>query len=181
MAAEKGDFFLDIISKLFGRYALPNVTRIEDITGRFNGILENMVFIGCNEMHNEANSKKLNGDSLKSLITEYDIIYERKNINTRKGKFYGNLMFFSNHAVTMDFKDMKRRILVIEANYKVAQNIKYFGELSKVINDPDFLPNLFTFFKNNDISKFDPRDIPITEATTSRMEATTTPWMQFFE
>ena len=55
----KGDFFLDIISKLFGRYALPNVTKIEDITGRFNGILENMVFIGCNEMHSEENYKKI--------------------------------------------------------------------------------------------------------------------------
>ena len=177
----KGDFFLVPISKLFGRYALPNVSKIEDITGKFNGIIENMVFVGCNEMQSEANCKKLNGDSLKSLISDYDIVYERKCINQKKGKFYGNLMFFSNHAITMDFKDMKRRILVVEANYKIAQNLKYFGELQKDISDPEFMPTLFTYFaKHVDISNFNPREIPVTEATTDRFEATTPPWEQFF-
>ena len=178
----KGDFFLDIISKLFGRYALPNVTKIEDITGRFNGILENMVFIGCNEMHDEGNTRKLNGDSLKSLITEYDIIYERKCVNTKKGKFYGNLIFFSNHTIPIDAKQMKRRICIIETNYKVAENLDFFGKLKEVIDDPLFMLNLFTYFaKHRDLSKYQPRKLPITEATTSRMEATTPPWQLFFE
>ena len=186
----KGDFFLDVISKLFGRYALPNVTKIEDITGRFNGILENMVFIGCNEMHDDSNTKKLNSDSLKSLITEYDIIYERKCVNTRKGRFYGNLIFFSNHAIPMNVKDMKRRICVIEANYKVAEDLKYFGKLRKVLDDPLFMPNLFTYFaKKRDLSNYEPRKLPIpeeitdasTNATTIRIEATTPAWQLFFE
>ena len=99
--------------------------------------------------------KKLNDDSLKSWITEYDIIYERKNINTRQGKFYGNLMFFSNHAITMDFKDMKQRILVIEADYKIAENLKYFGQWRKPNDEPDFLPTMFTYFASHvDISNF---------------------------
>ena len=178
----KGDFFLDILGKLFGRYALPNVTKIEDITGRFNGILENMVFIGCNEMHDDSNSKKLNGDSLKSLITEYDIIYERKCINHKKGKFYGNLIFFSNHAIPIDFRDMKRRILVMEANYKIAENLEYFGKLREVIDDPMFMPNLFTYFAEHvNLTNFQPRDIPQTEVMTSRMKSQTPAWQQFFE
>ena len=178
----KGDFFLNIVSKLFGRYALPNVTKIEDITGRFNDIIENMVFIGCNEMHDDTNSKKLNTNSLKSLITEYDIVYERKCINKRKGRFYGNLIFFSNHAVTMDFRDMKRRILVIEANYKVAENLKYFKSLRKVIGHPLFTANLFTYLaKHVDLSEFEPRDLPQTEATTTRMDETTPAWEKFFK
>jgi len=177
----KGDFFLDIIAKLFGRYALPNVTKIEDITGRFNGIVENMVFIGCNEMHDDSNSKKLNSNALKSLITEYDIVYERKCINQKKGKFYGNLIFFSNHAIPIDFKDMKRRVLVIEANYKVAQDLEYFGKLRKNIDHPMFMQTLFTYLATKvNLDNFEPRKIPETKAMTTRLEATTPPWELFF-
>ena len=83
---------------------------------------------------------------INTLITDYDIIYERKCINHKKVKLYGNLIFFSDQAIPIDFRDMKRRILVMEANYKVAENLDYFGKLRKVIDDPLFMPNLFAYF-----------------------------------
>ena len=91
-------------------------------------------------------------------------------------------MFFSNHAIPIDFKDMKRRIFVMEANYKVAENLKYFGKLREVIDDPLFMPNLFTYLKEHvDLTNFQPRNIPQTEATMSRQKAQTPIWQQFFE
>ena len=52
----------------------------------------------------------------------------------------------------------------MEANYKVAENIEYFGKLREVIDDPLFIPNFFTYFTEHvNLTNFQPKDIMQTE------------------
>ena len=79
----KGDFFAVPLAKLYGKYALKNTTKIDKITGKFNTTIEHKVIGFCNEMQDENNTRFLNNDALKSIITEYDIEYESKFVKKR--------------------------------------------------------------------------------------------------
>jgi hypothetical protein len=62
----KNKFFTDVISKLFGRYAIANENNINNIIGRFNSLFENKILVICNELQSLDNAKHLNTDCLKS-------------------------------------------------------------------------------------------------------------------
>jgi phage/plasmid-associated DNA primase len=46
----KKQFFTDIISSLFGRYAIAIDNYINNIFGRFNSSFENKILVICNEL-----------------------------------------------------------------------------------------------------------------------------------
>jgi phage/plasmid-associated DNA primase len=177
----KGDFFSIPLSKLFGKYSLKNVTKIDSITGKFNQRLENKVFVVCNEMQQSENSKFLNGDALKSIITERDIDYESKFVNTRGGECVANLMFFSNHELPIRLENGDRRYVVVKCSNKRCLDFKYFRKLTESMKHELFYPTLFTWFLNRDISKRDLREIPVTEAKEDMLQASKESWQLFFE
>jgi hypothetical protein len=177
----KGDFFAIPLSKLFGKYALKNVTKIDNITGKFNNLLENKVFVVCNEMQSSENSKFLNADSLKSIITDYDIDYESKFVNKRAGECVANLMFFSNHELPIRLENGDRRYVVIKCSNKRCKDFKYFNKLHEVMEHELFYQTLFTWFLNRDIRKRNFRAIPETEAKQDMLEASKESWQHFFD
>jgi phage/plasmid-associated DNA primase len=78
----KNKFFTDVISKLFGRYAIANENNINNIIGRFNSSFENKILVICNELQSINNAKHLNTDCLKSLITDNSCTIESKFVNS---------------------------------------------------------------------------------------------------
>jgi hypothetical protein len=177
----KSDFFSIPLSKLFGKYALDNVTKIEDITGKFNTIIENKVFVVCNEMQSSENSKFLLGDTLKSIITEYTINYESKFMNKRVGECVADLMFFSNHELPIRLEGGDRRHPVSRCSNKRCKDFKYFADLADVMKHELFYVTLFTWFLNRNIEKFNPRTFPVTEAKEDMLHASKESWQLFFE
>jgi hypothetical protein len=175
----KGDFFAIPISKLFGGYALQNITSIETITGRFNGSVEGKVLGVCNEMQSVENAKYMNSDSLKSIITEYQLMYENKFVNQRQGENVINLMFLSNHALPIKIENADRRYVCTTVSNKYRQNFHYFGKLASVLDFPDFISNLYAFFLYRDIRKYQPRLIPVTETKTEMINASKESWELF--
>jgi hypothetical protein len=77
----KNKFFTDVLSKLFGRYAIPNKNNINNIIGRFNSSIENKILVVCNELQSIDNAKHLNTDGLKSLISDRKCNVESKYLN----------------------------------------------------------------------------------------------------
>lgn len=82
--------FTSVICKLFGNYALNNISNIDDIAGKFNGSNENKMLIVLNEINATENTinKKSIQNSLKTLMTE-DKININKNvlINMKQGMY----------------------------------------------------------------------------------------------
>ena len=89
--------FTNVLCKLLGRYANPNLTNISHIVGRFNGALEDKKLIVCNELSSADTNKYLNSDALKSVITDKTVNIETKGIDSRLRENVVNLILVSNH------------------------------------------------------------------------------------
>jgi hypothetical protein len=182
----KGDFFAVPLVKLFGKYALPNTTKMETIIGKYNSLTEHKVFIVCNEMQDEKNAKYLNNDDLKSFITEYDIEYESKYVNKREGENVANPWFFSNHDLPIRLENDDRRYFVIKASRVLCKlgkiNFEYFSKLDKVVKNELFTETLGTYLlQERKLDEFNPRDFPMTEAKEDMIHASKKSWQLFFE
>jgi phage/plasmid-associated DNA primase len=179
----KNKFFTDVISKLFGRYCISNENNISNIIGRFNSIIENKILIICNELQSIDNAKHLNTDGLKSLITDNEINIESKYINTRKIQNISNFIFTSNNLLPINIESSDRRYVVFKTSNSYKNNFKYLNNLNNVfnINTGTFYNNLLSFFKNYDISNYNPRIISITKMKIQMIDACNESWQLFFE
>lgn len=172
--------FTNVLCKLLGRYANPNLTNISHIVGRFNGALEDKKLIVCNELSSADTNKYLNSDALKSVITDKTVNIETKGIDSRLRENVVNLILVSNHFGPVRITDDDRRYLVIETSDQKCKQYDYFKSLHDSFND-DFYNTLFNFFMNRDISNFNPRDTPDTEEKRDLIEANKSSYQMFYE
>ena len=64
---------------------------------------------------------------------------------------------------------------------KYAGDYEYFNKLAQVINHPEFYQQLFTFFKNCDISDWNSRNIPMTESKENIQQSSLSPFELFIQ
>ena len=178
--AGKNEFFSNIICELLGSYALPNLNDIEKITGRFNTTIENKTLIICNELHSIENKKKMDSNAMKSPITDKSIVYEEKYMRAREGENVANFLGISNNAFSILLDQSNRRFLMIKCSDEMVGNIDYFEYLDRTFTKP-FYTNLFTYFMQRDISKWNRRNIPETELGNDLKEVVKESWLDFFE
>ena len=145
------------------KYSNSNLTRIDDVVGKFNTAVENMKLVICNEMSSVETNKYLNSDALKSVITENRIDVNQKCMPVRTVQNVCNLIILSNHSVPIKIESGDRRYVVSEVNDKYKGNFKHFEKLCDSFDDV-FYENLYTYFMRRDISAFNPRIIPRSEA-----------------
>ena len=173
--------FTDVLCKLMGRYANKNVTRIDDVVGRFNTATENKKLVVCNEMSSiESDVKCYNTDALKSVITENQIDINQKCMPVRTIQNVCNLIILSNNILPVKIDRDDRRYVVSEVNEKYKGNEAYFDKLCDSF-DAVFYENLYTYFMRRDISKFSPRRIPRSEAKDNIINACKTSYELFIQ
>ena len=172
--------FTNVLSKLLGRYANPNLTNISHIVGRFNGALEDKKLIVCNELSSADTNKYLNSDALKSVITDRTVNIEAKGVDARLRENVVNLILVSNHFGPVRITADDRRYLIIETSDEKCKQFDYFKRLFESFND-EFYDALFSFFMNRDISGFNPRAIPETEEKKELIEFNKSSYEMFFE
>ena len=142
----KNTFFTDVLCQLMSRYSNPNVTDIEEITGTFNSIMENMKLIICNELLSVENSKKEISTKLKAPITNKTVRINEKYIPRYTTDNVANFIFVTNELIPFIMKMRNRRFCVLQLNEEFIQNEKYFTELGIGIEKPGFYEHLFTYF-----------------------------------
>ena len=172
--------FTNRISKLLKGYSKKNVTNIDHIVGKFNTAIENNKLIVCNELASAETNKYLNSDALKSVITEKQVEINQKNEKVRTCENVCNLIIVSNNDAPIKIENGDRRYVVLEASSVHKGDFDYFTELHKNFDD-EFYNNLFTFFMKRDISRFNPRKIPMTEAKKQIMELSKSSFELFIE
>ncbi|KAA6401016.1 MAG: hypothetical protein EZS28_003455 [Streblomastix strix] len=155
--------FTDAISEMFSRYGQPNISMIEEFTGTFNSVVENVMFAVQNEMMNYNESKKGTAQEMKTINTDKTIRIYEKNQPRRRAENVINTIIVTNNDYPIQLDNSDGRYLVIKCKAVHRGEHEYFNKLSKGM-DKDFYDNLLTFFLNRDISKFDPTYIPMTEA-----------------
>jgi hypothetical protein len=150
--------------------AKSNVTTIEELTGNFNSITENQMLIVLNELKNCGDDRLANFDSLKSLITDAPLRINEKNQPRRDAQNVANFIFATNNSFPVKKEASDRRYLVLACSGDRVGEHEYFKNLVDTFAD-EFYSNLLTFFMIMDLSDFDTRKIPVTEAKQDLIEA----------
>ena len=166
--------FTDVISELLVGYSCKNVTDISELTGNFNSIVENKMLIVLNEVKNCGDDRMANFNALKSIITDDTIRINEKNQPRRTAENVANFIFVTNNAYPVKIEIGDRRYVVFQCNGKYKGNDSYFKQIHDSFNK-DFYDNLFTFFMSYDLSTFNVRKIPMTEAKQDLIEASKSP------
>ena len=146
--------------KLFGNHALT-FTSLDRLTGRFNSHLQNALVLFANEATWGGNKKEVG--ALKSIITDNTIFIEGKGKDGYQIENARHLLVASNEdwAVPRDMDD--RRFVVLDVSSKHKEDHKYFAALDKQMKEGGYEALLYDL-QNEDLTNFDPRIMPISDA-----------------
>lgn len=106
-----------IIIPLIGPYHSYTVENVEDLTGRFNMVLDNKFFIAANEAIHK--NRYVSAQALKAFITDATISIEPKNVNPYIKPNYTRFFFTSNNefeAVFIEPSPTERRFTVVRVS-----------------------------------------------------------------
>lgn len=146
--------------QLFGPHGLE-IASADHLTGRFNEHLETLVVLVVNEAiwAGDHSAESI----LKSLITESSMAFEGKYKAVRARNSYLRVMMTANSSWVVPAGWSERRFLVLEASDRMLRVPKYWIELAKQMKHGG-LQGLLHDLLARDISTFNPRNVPVTEA-----------------
>lgn len=148
-------------AKLFGRHGM-HLTSQGQLTGRFNMHLRDISALFADEAF-WAGSKEGEG-VLKGLITEKTITYEGKGVNAEAGRNCVHLIMASNEEwVVPAGVNQERRFAVFDVQSDVRSR-QFWAELHNTMEHGGGLAAMLKELKEYNLSKFEIRDIPQTEA-----------------
>ena len=107
---------------------------------------------------------KESSDKLKGMITESTQTIERKGVDVIETPSYIRVIAASNHENVVRIETDERRYFFLEVSEAMKQNHEYFTKLTHLIKGKDFAGKLLYILLNIDISNFNPRAVPKTEA-----------------
>ena len=124
----KGVIFEKIIQHAIGK----NYTTIienEALKSRFNGELENKLFVLANEIKSDFREGNSTYEKLKMYVSDSEIRFEEKNIRARTIPNFFNIWFHSNNDVPLQIQGSDRRYTVFNTKNRklteVSQELGY--------------------------------------------------------
>ncbi|KAA6383794.1 MAG: hypothetical protein EZS28_020680 [Streblomastix strix] len=157
------NIFTNVLCELLAGYSSKNITDIDDFVGKLNTAIENKMLAIANEMKNFGEQRMSNMDALKSIITEISFMINEKSIPKHEVENVVNIIIATNNVYPLKIENSDRRYVVCKCGSVHRGDLTYFTNLCASFDD-EFYKNLFTFFLERDISQFNPRDIPMTQA-----------------
>ncbi|KAA6404472.1 MAG: hypothetical protein EZS28_000023 [Streblomastix strix] len=118
--------------------------------GKFNTAIENKMLAIANEMKNFGDSRMTNMDELKSIITEDSFVINEKSVPKHEVENIVNVMIVTNNIYPLKIENSDRRYVVCKCHPVHRGDLK-------------------------DISQFNPRDIPMTQAKKDIIRASVSP------
>jgi len=152
--------FARTFGALFGRHYWA-VSDARHIVGNFNAHLRDCVILFGDEAF-WAGDKK-HESVLKALITEETFVVERKGFDAEAAPNYVHLIMASNDQWVVPASYDERRFLVLDVSAKHMQDRVYFGAIDADLRAGG-LANLLYDLQTRDVSAFDHRAVPATEA-----------------
>ena len=140
--------FTDQIAIVFDGYSNPNLNDLSEITGDFNGGLENLVFACFNEI------KKASGrNKIKAYITEKKVRVRRLYKNAKMTRNTCNIIFNTNDISPFTVETGDRRVVVFNCNSEYKCEHDYWKELYDSFNE-EFYCQFLYFLMNIDIEGY---------------------------
>lgn len=176
----KGRLF-SIIEKIVGSNKYFETSCPErDVWGHFNPKMANSFFVHLSEL-----SKKQTQDSenkIKALVTDPALEINQKGKDTISTTSFHRFVVASNDDEPMNTHKGDRRKLLISSSNELKGNIEYFNELSKCINDVNYIKSFYEYLKAiPNMDKFNMIPIPMTEYQKLLCELAITPIESFIK
>ncbi len=162
--------YTDTLSELLSGYSLPNITNIDELVGQFNAAIEGQMLIVCNELKNVGASRLTNFDALKSIISDYRLRVNQKYVPSHEADNPANLIMCSNNAYPVKIESGDRRYLVLEVSAAKKGEFDYWTEF-EAKKTPAFYSNLLAYLQGINLTGFNPRKMPETDAKSDLVQA----------
>ena len=156
----KGGFFR-LLSAIWQHTTLL-VSDINHVIGQFNAQIERR-FVVCMDEAMFVGDKR-SADRFKSVITEPTVTIEQKYQPRRTIESYHRFFAASNHAHFAQVDTDDRRFVFLKVSESRKGDTAYWDQFHKAVADPAILAAIVHDLKNYDISDFNPRMRPKTDA-----------------
>ena len=153
-------FFANALGRLFGRHFL-SVSNAQHLTGNFNAHLRDCVVLFADEAFYAGDKK--HASTLKSIVTEPELMIEGKGIDSETSNNCLHIIMASNEYWVVPAGYKERRFCVLDVSAKHIQDTNYFGHIADDLKDGGY-GHLLYFLLNYDITGFDVRKLPATDA-----------------
>ncbi len=153
-------FFAHQFGQLFGRHYLP-VTNANHLVGQFNAHLKDAILLFADEAFFAGDKK--HEAVLKGIVTESTFQVEAKHVDAQTYPNYIHLIMAGNDQHLVRASGDERRYFVLEVGTGKQQNSDYFGAIKKQMENGGYEALLF-HLQSVDLSEFNVRSIPATEA-----------------
>ena len=169
-------FFAKHFGRLFGRHFLQ-VSDAKHLVGAFNAHLRDCVVLFGDEAFYAGDKK--HESVLKTLITEEQRVIEQKGVDAEPSPNFTHLILASNADWVVPTGPTERRFLVLDVGDEHKQDVRYFGELDKKMQNGG-MENLLYYLLNLDISGFNVRNVPQTKALMDQKLHSLTPFQEWW-
>ena len=165
---------------LFGEHSLQ-ITQSKHLIGNFNSHLRNCVFLFVDEALWAGDKQGEN--VLKGLVTESTIQIESKGVNACTAPNRLHIMMASNNEWVVPAGNKERRYFVLQVSDKHIQDHAYFASIDEQMLRQGGLAAMMHDLLHRDISAFDVRKFPWTDALDDQLLRTLDPatqwWMDY--
>lgn len=137
-----------IMREILGRYHV-GINKPEHLTGNFNAHLAQSLFTHVEEGFWAGD--KRNQGVLQSLVTNDEVLLERKGYDAAPMPNYGRILITSNELWVVPASDDERRWLVLDVSDAKMQNKKYFDALYRQLRQEGGAAAFFHFLLQVDL------------------------------
>lgn len=146
------NLIFDVLNKILGKYYLK-LKSTEEFTINFNSHHQNKLLGVCDEINARARSIS---DELKDAISRNTMVITYKGKESYVIDDYINLVLTTNNEGVLKVPRAGRRFEIIGCpEQKIDREVT--KKILNIMNDDKLLMNVYNYFKNRDITEFDPR------------------------
>lgn len=159
-------FFAKQFGAVFGRHFL-HISNPSHLVGNFNAHLRDVVLLFADEAFFAGDRR--HESILKTLITEETIQIEAKGVDVESSQNFVHLIMASNADHVVPVSGDERRFLVLDVSAEKQQQSEYFKAILEQM-EKGGRSALLHMLMNTDISAFDHRKVPQTDALQSQKD-----------
>lgn len=168
-------FFAKVLGRLLGRHYMQ-VSDSKHLVGSFNAHLRDTVLLFGDEAFFAGDKK--HESVLKTLITEEHLVVEGKGVDAEAAPNYTHLILASNEDWVAPVGLDERRFFVLEVGEERKQDHTYFRKMLDELSNGG-LENLLHFLLTYDLSEYEVRKAPQTNALQEQKIMSMSPEMQW--
>lgn len=122
-----------------------SISGVNEITGKFNALLQGKRLVNINEMSATKEEFKSNFDKIKSYITDPTMKIEPKGVDSYTINNISNYILFTNHRDAIIVEESDRRYGIFEMGTKYINNTEYFGNIRNKCFNQDVANEFYTY------------------------------------